>query len=107
MPTLRSTLRMPARRPVRRAGVAVALGVRDAFVELEAVAGLQVLRLAAARQPHLAGDDDRLDGERMFVRLEDGAGRPVARHDFVVALAARRRLELAETGCFHGRSRVT
>ena len=37
----------------------------------------------------------------MLVRRDHGAGRPVARHDLVVALAARRRLEFAETRLIH------
>jgi hypothetical protein len=40
-------------------------------------------------EPHLALDDDRLDRERMRMRLKHRARRPPAFHDFVEALRPR------------------
>jgi hypothetical protein len=60
--------------------------VRRGGGELEGVARARGGASIALAQPHLAGDDERLDRERMLVRRDHGAGRPVARHDLVIAL---------------------
>src|SRR6267142_169495 len=74
---------VPPGDPVGRAFRAVTLRVRHVRLELEAIAGLEMLRAAAHGEPHLSLDDDRFRGERMGVRGDHGVRLPAALDDFV------------------------
>src|SRR5262252_9375622 len=75
--------------PVRRALVAVALGVRHFAIQCEFVAWPQVANVVPDGQPHFASDDEGLDRERMRVRLKHGRRRPRPLDDFVEAQCLR------------------
>src|SRR5438067_1566181 len=71
-------LLVPPRDPVGRAFPPVALGMRHVGLELEALAGLEVLRPATHGEPHFALDDERLHREGMRVGVDHRVGLPAA-----------------------------
>ena len=82
--------------PEGRSCIAIPLGVRNIAAQAERVAFLQVLRIAAHGQPHLAARDERLNSKGMHMRVEHRGGCPDALQYLIEALRARLGLELPE-----------
>src|SRR6266581_81801 len=84
-----SGLTATTRYPVRRAFCPIALGMRHLTIEREIVAWPQVAHTLPHGKPHLAVNDERLQGKLMRVRLQDRGRGPLSFHYLIETLRTR------------------